>query len=546
MMKSIGKRFSFFSLFVFIVLYTLLCFSALPVSPDVYSQSTTKEALFNEAGKKIDLKVQPPTDPNQDKMDVLHCRLYIKLNMSAANITSASLTLTAESLDSSLNTCVLDLNDNGGSMVVSYVDSGDGTPPLSYSHDGAQNRVFITLPSSVPAGNTFTVRLFYSGTPASGAYYRTTHSGAPLVFTNSQPYDARRWWPCKDIPGDKFTAEMLINCPDASYNGYPLFPVSNGKLLSIVNNGDGTKTFHWYSSYLIASQYVSIACSNYRPAEGVYTALDSVTTMSVAHYVYPESYASESQELPRTIEVIEFFADKFGEYPFLSEKYWTATWAQSGGMEHQTCTSMPDDNLNNPPYHRRNIHELSHMWFGVALAIAHFDHLWISEGWATYCEPLFYEHLYGTTAYHDYINAWSTSDAYPLVSTSADAFSGNIVYRKGAWVLHMLRHIIGDTAFFTGAKNYCEDTNLRYNTAWSSDLQAHFEATYGSSLSWFFDAWLYQANRPNYQWWWRPRTPGTDTYIEIGIQQVQSGGYYTMPIDFRAELQGGGHVDLHY
>jgi aminopeptidase N len=266
--------------------------------------------------------------------------------------------------------------------------------------------------------------------------------------------------------------------------------------------------------------------------------------MSVAHYVYPESYASESQELPRTIEVIEFFAEKFGEYPFLSEKYWTATWALSGGMEHQTCTSMPNNNLNNPPYHRRNIHELSHMWFGDALAIAHFDHLWISEGWGTYCEPLWYEHQSGVTAYHDYINAWTTSDDYPLVSTSADAFSGNIVYRKGAWVLHMLRHIIGDTAFFAGAKNYCEDPNLRYKTALSSDVQAHFEATYGSSLSWFFDPWLYQANRPDYQWWWRTRTVGSDTYIDIGITQTQSGGYYTMPIDFRANLQGGGTADF--
>jgi len=506
--------------------------------------SPVEEDYFEKVVLGTRILVQPATHPDQDKMDVLHCKIAITLNMSAANITSACLTLTAESLDSSLDTCVLDLNDNYGSMIVSAVDSGEGTPGLSYTHDGGQDRLFITLPGSIPVGNQFTVRVYYSGTPASSPFRRNTHSGVPVIYTNSQAYNARKWWPCKDIPGDKFTAEIIIRCPDTIYNGYPLFAVSNGKLISQTNNGDGTLTYHWDSTNPIASQYVSIACSNYHPAAGLYTALDTVTTMPVVHYVYPESYASESQELPRTIEVMEHFASKFGEYPFLSEKYCTATWGLSYGMEHQTCTSMPNGNLNNPPYHRRNVHELAHMWFGVALGIAHFDHLWISEGWATYCEALWKEHKWGVTDYHNQMNSWSTSDAYPIVSSNADNFYLPIVYYKGAWVLHMLRHVIGDAAFFAGAKNYCEDLNLRYKTAWSSDLQGHFEATYGSSLSWFFDSWLYQANRPNYEWWWRSRTVGSDTYIDIGIEQIQSGGNYTMPIDFRVEFQGGGTADF--
>lgn len=503
-----------------------------------------EEDHFNILAGGPGLFVQPPTDPGQDKMDVVHCKLEITLDMSSTSITSGVLTLTAESLDSSLSTCVLDFNDNDGAMSVASVDSGPATPALPFTHDGAQDRVFITLPSAILVGQQFTVRVFYSGTPAPSPYRRRTHNGVPVLYTSSQPYNARKWWPCKDIPGDKFTADIFITCPDTIYNGYPLYAVSNGKLISLVNSGDGTQTFHWESTYPIASQYVSLACTNYRPAEGVYTALDSVTTMSVAHYVYPESYASESQELPRTIEVMEFYASTFGEYPFLAEKYWTATWGISSGMEHQTCTSMPNGNLNNPPYHRRNVHELAHMWFGDSVGIAHFDHLWISEGWATYCEALWKEHKLGTNEYHNQMNSWTTSDSYPIVSDNADDFYLPVVYYKAAWVLHMLRHVIGDTAFFSGAKNYAEDVNLRYGIAWSSDLQAHFETAYGSSLSWFFDAWLYQDNRPDYRWYWSSRTVGSDTYIDIGIEQVQSGGYYTMPIDFRAEFQGGGTTDF--
>jgi len=490
--------------------------------------------------------VQPPTDPNQDKMDVLHCDLSITLDMNAATIPSGEMTMTAASLDSTLNTCVLDFEDNGGAMVVDSVDSGPSTAALPFTHNGSQNRIFITLPSAVSAGTTFTVRVQYHGTPPSNTgWRRRTHNGAPLIYTIGQPpYNARLWWPCKDVPSDKFTADVHVTCPDASYNGYPLSVVSNGNLESVVDNGS-TLTFNWSEAYPLASQYVSITCTNYRAASGTYTALNGVTTMPVAHHVYPESYASESQELPRTIEVMEFFADTFGEYPFLTEKYWTSTWGGGGGMEHQTCTSMPNNNLNNPPYHRRNVHELAHMWFGDAIGINSFDHLWISEGWATYCEALWLEHKEGLASYHNRMNTWSTSDAVPIVDPSADSFTLSITYYKGAWVLHMLRHVIGDTAFFDGTRNYMADPTLRYEgAADSGDVQSHYEATYGQDLSWFFDQWLYRASRPYYNWTWSTTQNGGDTTVHIGIQQTQSDAVYTMPIDIRSSLAGGGTANF--
>lgn len=485
-------------------------------------------------------EAEPPRHPQQNLMDVLHCRLEITLDMAGATIPEAELTLTGKALDSALTQCVLDLDDNGGALAVTAVDSGEGTSALSYTHDGANDRLLIDLPGTYSTGDEFTVRVSYSGTPNPGrGYLHGTHGGVPVIYTESQPYDARTWFPCKDVPSDKFTYEALITVPDNSYNGYPLFPVTNGRLDSTTDNGT-TKTFHWIEEFEVASYLVSITCSNYRSSTAEYTALDGTTTMDVTHYMYPELY--DGDEVHNTIDTMEFFAETFGEYPFLTEKYATAGWNYNWGMEHQTCTSMPDANLS-VPYHRRSIHELAHMWFGDMVTYHTYDHLWLAEGWATYCEALMNGHLYGDQAYHSMMNGFSVSDSRPLVHPDQDAFDGltfPTAYRKGAWVIHMLRHALGDEDFFAGTRAYLNDPDFQYGTADSDDYQAAYEGVVGEDLSWFFDQWLYRTSRPAYEWNWTTRPEGEDTILEISIQQAQADDVYTMPVDFEVDLGSGG------
>lgn len=488
------------------------------------------------------LRDQPPSDPNQDDYDVEHMDLALTLNTAAATIPSGVATLTARSLVANLTNCVLDFNDNGGAMTISSIDSGPATPTLSYTWNTTTEKVNITLPSPVAAGNTFTVRVNYSGTPvASLAYIRSTQNGVPLIYTNNQPYNARTWYPCKDLPRDKFTVAMHATVPTASYSGFPFSVVSNGTLTSITTSGPNS-TYHWDETYPIASQYVSLAATNYQVASGTYTALDNVTTMPVAHHVYPTSYASESQELPRTIEVMEYFADTFGEYPFLNEKYVTATWGISFGVEHQTCTSMPNGNLNNPAYHRRNIHELAHMWFGVCTGTETFDHLWLSEGWASYVEALWQEHKNGVAAYKTQMASFrsSSSDSRPVISPSADDFGLSVTYYKGAWVVHMLRHVVGDANFFQATKNYLADANLRYKAVVTQDFEDHQEAVYGQQLDWFFDQWLLRSSRPAYSWSWASHQDGGTWYLDLSIEQTQVDSVYEMPVDIGVDFVGGG------
>jgi len=477
---------------------------------------------------------QPPSDPDQLKFDVLHYDLAAVLDMSQAALTSATLTMTARSLDPALTRVPLDLSANGGALVVSAVDGGDGAQPLAFVHDAAASRLVITLPEPVAGGQDFTVRVFYHGFPESGsavygnAFGRTTHgSGVPIISTLSEPYGARVWWPCKDVPDDKATMDLRITCPDAYMD------VSNGSLVEVTERGDGTHTYHWRESYPLATYLASVTCTNFEPASTLYTALDGQTTMTLTHYVYPERSTEGSSAVAGTRQIMQFYAQTFGEYPFLSEKYSDVHFPDSGAMEHQTCTSILPGLIGPDGLNTVNAHELSHQWFGDKITMRHFDHLWLNEGFATYCEALFDEHRSGAAAYHTAINGDYVSDAYPLVGPQADQFDGSIVYDKGAWVLHMLRHVLGDAAFFQGLRDYINDPALAYGTALSSDFQAHMETAGGRPLGWFFNEWLYQTARPSFTWSWMTDATDSSHTLYVWVKQTQSGDPYTMPVDVR-------------
>ena len=485
---------------------------------------------------------QPPNDPNMNQWDAQRIDLALTMDMTApaANtaprIAAATATITNRSLVDGLTTCVLDFDVNGGAIVVSGVDAGTEASPLTYTLDTANDRIRITLASPVNTGEDYVVRVRYSGRPVFGEGYlyrgHGTGSAVPLVYTNSQPYAGRTWFPSKDVPEDKVLSSVAITCPTTVYDGYPLFGVSNGTLTETRENGDSTRTYAWDNSYPISTYLIVANCTNYRKASGTYTALDGVTTMEVAHLVYPESYSVEAPEVPNTITVMEFFAETFGEYPFLREKYWTATWGLTFGMEHQTVSSMPDKQLQTP-FSRRNVHELAHMWFGDYVTLEHYDHLWLNEGWATYCEALFYEWQQGRTAYFNYVNAWTTSDVYPIVSSNADLFNNSVAYRKGGFVLHMLRKVMGDEKFFAGARAYLKAPGIEYNVALSEDFERIMEETSGMDLTAFFQQWLYRASRPNYQYSWSWAREGADAIVQLGITQIQTDLAYVMPVDLR-------------
>ena len=210
-------------------------------------------------------------------------------------------------------------------------------------------------------------------------------------------------------------------------------------------------------------------------------------------------------------------------------------------MEHQTATSFGSGLIRgDASYYWIVAHELAHQWWGDSVTLADFREIWLNEGFATYSEALWYEHLNGASGLRAYMASLDTrpfcGTLYDPVASSCSLF-GKTVYDKGAWVLHMLRGILGDADFFTGLRNHASD--FTYSNAGTPDLRASMEAASGRALESFFTRWVYQTGEPAYRWGWRAaQTPsGWVTYVRI--EQTQPGAPFVMPIDLRVSTPSG-------
>ena len=278
-----------------------------------------------------------PVSPTQTSYDVqwYDCTWIPSVNTPYMNVGS-EMTMGATAVNNiSFVDLDFDLGGNG-SMQVDSVDSGPDTASLSWSNlpDTNTPRIRVSLPSTVSAGSNFVLRVAFHGRPntnfpkklfGTNALYATTHdNGHPVVYTASQAYGGRRWWPSKDHPTDKATTTVQhIIVPKET--GYTLTAVSNGVLEQTIDHGT-TLEYVWRNSYPIATYLLSMAISDYVYTGGTYTSLDGQTTMPVGSYIYPEDVGFEGDGYLGTLQVMNFYADKFGEYPFLNEKYVTAAW----------------------------------------------------------------------------------------------------------------------------------------------------------------------------------------------------------------------------
>jgi len=315
-----------------------------------------------------------------------------------------------------------------------------------------------------------------------------------------------------------------------------LIVASNG-ILTSVTRSEGRSTYHWVTRYPIATYLVSLAISNYEIFSDWYHSRNS-GSMEVRFYVYPEHLEKAKIDLNNTVSMIEFFADIFGEYPFIEEKYGLAIFPWNGGMEHQTITSYGAALIQgNHRYDYINAHELAHQWFGDAITMRHWSHIWLNEGFASYAEALWFESQYGKNYYHDYIN---NLDVIPLAgplfvsdSLNEQALFSRTVYDKGAFTLHMLRAVLGDSVFFRCLKTYATHPRFAYGTATTENFQSVCEEIAGISLNWFFNQWVYRGDRPLYDVLWSISGDGPFTTV---IQVTQENPVpFKMPVQIRLQ-----------
>lgn len=388
----------------------------------------------------------------------------------------------------------------------------------------------IVFPAVIPAGALDSVAVQYEGTPPKtgfGSWNQTSHNGAPIIWTLSEPYGARDWWPCKQTLVDKpDSVDVLVTTP-AAYRA-----ASNGLLVHEIQNG-GFKTYHWKTRYPIAAYLVAVAVTNYAVYSD-FVPLSGGGQLEVLNYVYPESLAGAQAGTAAIVPIVRLFDSLTIQYPFAAEKYGHAQFGWGGGMEHQTMTFVVNYGYG------LLAHECAHQWFGDYITCGSWMDIWLNEGFATYFEGLTRERYFSPADWYNWklgkllsVTSAPGGSVFCADTTSVGRiFSGRLTYNKGAYLLHMLRWKLGNEAFFNGLKSYLNDPALAYGYARTADLQQHLEQAGGQNLQTFFNQWFYGEGYPSYDVFWGP----DGSKINVTIFQNTSHAsvpFFEMPVPLR-------------
>lgn len=453
-----------------------------------------------------------PLPPKQAAYDVTFYDLDLAIHPGEERI-AGSLTARADVVHPT-SWFVQDLDERLSVESVALL-TDEGAKALPFERRGGQ--IWTDLERTRQPGERLAVRVRYGGTPREaprppwdgGFTWTETPGGEPWIASSVQVNGADLWWPTKDHPSDE---------PDSMALSFtvprPLVAASNGRLRRVEDNGEA-RTYHWFVSTPINNYGVALNVAPYRTVDTTY-ASTSGTDIPVTFWVVPAHYQQAKKRLPQFLDHLRFYEETLGPYPFRADKYGIAETPHLG-MEHQTIIAYGSDFSNNEfGFDYLHHHELGHEWWGNLVTAADWSDFWLHEGFCTYMQALYAEELGGREAYHSYLQgsrgginneqpvaprgSRSTLEMYYLPSGEGD---GDI-YSKGAWILHSLRHLVGDEAFFEALRRMANPRpELRRATdgrqcrfATTDDFLRIAEAASGRELDWFFEVYLRQPALP--------------------------------------------------
>jgi len=506
-----------------------------------FSQNFKTNEISEAEAKAASGHFMTARNVNTDNYDIKYARLELNVNPTQAFITGK--VISHFEATENMSSITFELVDN---MTVSQVLQR-GTA-LSFTQNN-NDEVIITLPQVQNQGVLDSLSISYSGNPISsgfGSFEIDTHNGRPVMWTLSEPFGAKAWWPCKQDLSDKIDLiDIYVTSPKLNSFNEEYIAVANGMEISQTINGNN-KTTHYRHGHPIPAYLVAIAVTNYTVYS--HTVANNGSPFEIVNYVYPEDLSYAQARTPVTVDIMNLFADSFEPYPYADEKYGHAQFGWGGGMEHTTVSFM--GNLS------RGLiaHELGHQWFGDKVTCGSWRDVWLNEGFATYMSGMVIENLDGESDFR----SWKENQTYYITqeaggsvyipaqdSTSVNRiFSSRLSYDKASMVVHMLRKKLGDTVFFQGLKNYLADPLLSYGYAKTPDLIRNMEDTSGEDLAEFFNDWIYGEGYPSFAIRWNP---GNGEKINVKISQTQSHpsvSYFEVPVPLRLKGTQGETLDI--
>ncbi|WP_321997614.1 M1 family aminopeptidase [Draconibacterium orientale] len=514
--------------FVHMLIFLCSCIYAIAQENKLF----ISDKLALEESRNFLLKSSFIESQNNSLTDFVYQRLEWQIDPAVRYI-SGKVTTHFKSQTELLNALQFDLSD---SLTVDSVIIENNR--VTFTHQN--NKIEINLPEPLLFNQLDSASVIYHGVPTSSGFgsFETSFHGTeftPVLWTLSEPYGALEWWPCKQSLADKIDSIDVIVTTPQQYK-----TASNGIVVSEQLN-DTTRTMHWKHRFPIATYLVAIAVTNYERYSD-YMETENGDSIEILNYVYPEDLEKAKEKTPVTAEIMQLYQNRIGEYPFAAEKYGHAQFGWGGGMEHQTMSFMGNFDYG------LIAHELAHQWFGNYITPGSWQDIWLNEGFATYLTGLSYENIetdwwpVWKQVYSDQVKQQPDGSVYVTDTSSVDRiFSSRLSYAKGAYLLHMLRWVIGDEPFFQGLKNYFSDPAVANGFARSEDVIAHFEQAADTSLTEFFNDWLYGEGYPVYSATFKPGDEGKTLITLSQSTTHESVDFFEMPVPVR--LYNAGRTD---
>lgn len=436
-----------------------------------------------------------------DSIDVLHYSIYIDTieNGQTKAIyahTQVRLTPTVNNI-SNVTLDLLRLN-------ITNIEANTTTTTWSYN-DTLLN---VHLPSAQNPGDTLTIEIWYDGTPRKdplfgGFYFQGSYVFNIGVGLEADPHNyGRVWFPCKDNFRDRATFDFYIRADTGQA------VACNGVLQSTLAHGDGTQTWHWHMQDNIPTYLAGMAVAPYQRIDDNYISITGDTIPFQIYALAADTTNAKNQSSNLKTGMLAF-ENLFGPYQWDRIGYVSVSLplgAATGAMEHATNIVYPRVLLQlGQSFETVWAHEVAHGWFGNLVTCEEAEEMWLNEGWATYCETIFRDAIYGPAnakaylreQHSDALRRGPVEDGFqPLSGMPTDKTYGRTTYLKGATVTHTLRHQLGDSAFFPGIRQYLNDR--QWSHVHSDSLRMCLEAYSGQPLQDFFDGWVSQPGHPHY------------------------------------------------
>jgi aminopeptidase N len=477
--------------------------------------------------KKFELPGSKPHYPPSLPFVITHMRLAIEPDLQERSI----------SCDQRLSITILHDTDaielDAAELQIRWVAAGS-----KLEFRSLEDKLVVKLGRTMKEGNKIELNISYAAKPRLGFYFVAPDKHYPdkhlEAWTQGEATQAKYWFPCIDHPQVKFSSEISVTVQ----SGFTA--ISNGRLLKVEQRGK-KQVYHWSEPNPHPAYLASVVVGKYA----------EIKDGNLQYYVPPERKQDAARSFDQTPKMIKFFEEYLGtKYPY--EKYSQVAVQDFiyGGMENPSCTTLTLDTLHDKKAHVDFTsdylvsHELAHQWFGDLVTCRDWQHIWLNEGFATYCEALYWEASRGNDEFQyyvmqtadDYFEEASTRYVRPIVTKiykHPDDLFDRHTYEKGGCVLHMLRHHVGDKYFRRSLKTYLQ--RFANGTAETDDLRKVFELETGKSLQQFFDQWIFREGHPEL----KVNFTHEGDFAKVKVEQAQTSGPFEFALDVKLAFARG-------